>query len=69
MLRSKKFNVYKHTGLNYLFDYCKDDRKEFSIDFNDIDKDIYISDIVSKSISNYISLIPSTRHSNLIYYT
>ena len=25
--------------------------------------------IVSKSISNYISLIPSTRYSNLIYYT
>jgi hypothetical protein len=46
MLRSKKFNVLKHIGLNSLFDFCTEDHLESKMELNT--KDIY-DDITIKS--------------------
>jgi hypothetical protein len=53
MLRSKKFNIYKHEGLNYIFDFCKDERREFNIDFENIDKEEYISNVIIKTTDDF----------------
>lgn len=46
MLRSKKFNILKHIGLNSLFDFCTEDHLESKIEMN---KDDIYDDITIKS--------------------
>jgi hypothetical protein len=47
MLRSKKYNLYKHKGLNYLFDIC-------TTEYNDcILIEDYMNDIIIKKNDNY----------------
>jgi hypothetical protein len=57
------FKFWIYNNLETLYDWKKFDIIKFNNSMCDL------IGIVSKSISNYISLIPSTRHSNLIYYT
>lgn len=52
MLRSKKYNIYKHIGLNYLFDFCTDESSGVDTEMTN-DKDDFTMNEVIKETDKY----------------
>jgi hypothetical protein len=54
MLRCKKYNIYKYSGLNHLFDFCVDEPISNNSDDADcILIDDYMNNMVIKSTNKY----------------
>lgn len=54
MLRSKKYNIYKHVGLNHLFDFCVDEPiSQNTEDADCVLIDDYMSNLTIKSNEHY----------------
>jgi hypothetical protein len=53
MLRSKKFNIFKHMGLNELFDVCTEDNFNYNSIYSMVLKNNYVNNVDIRVTSNY----------------